>query len=188
MPRSSLEFYGHQSLRVARKQLAVCQRRRRPAWLTEQRFPTRFPVGLRRRGEYDQLAVLVRDRVGEHDAPPVRLLDRCRSGEHERPRPVESEQHDLAAVVVPRDLLRPEVGPDGALILTSPLGSFGDDGAYLVVVRPDGRSGWVRRVPLAERFLVWVDAERVLRTDHSLNLWQIPVIRLHYRLEHRSAA
>lgn len=81
--------------------------------------------------------------------------------------------------------LRPEVGPDGSLVLVSPLGGFGDDGAYLVVARPDGRSGWVRRVPLAERFRVWVDDEGVLRTDHALDLWRIPVIRLHYRLEPR---
>lgn len=84
--------------------------------------------------------------------------------------------------------LRPEVGPDGTLILSSPLGSFGDDGAYLVVARPDGCSGWVRRVPLAERFVVWVDPEGLLRTDHALNLWQVPVIKLHYRLDRDTSA
>jgi hypothetical protein len=82
--------------------------------------------------------------------------------------------------------LRPEVRDDGALVLTSPLGAFGDDGAYLIVARPDRSSGWARRVPLAERFVVGVDDEGVLRTDHALNLWQVPVIRLHYRLERRS--
>jgi hypothetical protein len=80
-------------------------------------------------------------------------------------------------------LLRPEVRSDGALILTSPLGPFGSDGAYLVVSRPDRKSGWVRRVPLVERFVVFVDVEGVLRTDHELNLNQVPVLRLHYRLE-----
>jgi hypothetical protein len=80
-------------------------------------------------------------------------------------------------------LLRPEVRSDGALILSSPLGPFGSDGAYLVVARPDRKSGWVRRVPLAERFVVFVDDEGVLRTDHDLNLGQVPVLRLHYRLE-----
>jgi hypothetical protein len=79
--------------------------------------------------------------------------------------------------------LRPEVGPHGTLILTSPVGSFGDDGAYLVVARPDGRAGWVRRVPIAERFVVWVDDDGVLRTDHALDLWHVPVIRLHYRMD-----
>ena len=81
--------------------------------------------------------------------------------------------------------LRPDVRPDGALTLTSPISGFGEDGAYLIVARPDGRSGWARRVPLAERFLVWLDGEGVLRTDHALDLWQVPAIRLHYRLERR---
>jgi hypothetical protein len=80
-------------------------------------------------------------------------------------------------------LLRPEVRSDGALILTSPLGPFGSDGAYLVVARPDRMSGLVRQVPLAERFVVFVDDEGVLRTDHELNLSQVPALRLHYRLE-----
>ena len=83
--------------------------------------------------------------------------------------------------------LRPEVRDDGSLLLTSPLGVFGDDGAYLIVVHPDRRSASVRRVPLAERFLVWVDEEGTLRTDHALNLWQLPVLRFHYRLERRPA-
>jgi hypothetical protein len=79
--------------------------------------------------------------------------------------------------------LRPEVGSNGSLILMSPLGRFGDDGAYLLVASKDGQSAWVRRIPLAERFTVGVDDEGVLRTDHELNLWQVPVIRLHYRLD-----
>jgi hypothetical protein len=80
-------------------------------------------------------------------------------------------------------LLRPEVRSDGALILSSPLGRFGAEGAYLVVARPDRKSGWALRVPLAERFVVFVDNEGVLRTDHELNLSHVPVLRLHYRLE-----
>jgi hypothetical protein len=78
--------------------------------------------------------------------------------------------------------LRPAVDASGALLLTSPLGSFGDDGAYLIV-RGDGTSAAVRRVPLAERFRVYVDDEGTLRTDHALDLWSMPVLRLHYRLE-----
>jgi len=82
--------------------------------------------------------------------------------------------------------LRPEVRDDGALILTSPLGTFGDNGAYLIVARTGGHSAWVRRVPLAERFVLWVDDERILRADHALDLGPIPVLRFHYRLDRRS--
>ncbi|MEV5827918.1 hypothetical protein AB0L25_20340 [Spirillospora sp. NPDC052242] len=78
-------------------------------------------------------------------------------------------------------LLRPEVTAGGGLLLTSPAGGWGEDGAYLVVER--GSRAWARRVPVHERFHVHVDGEGVLRTDHALDLWTIPVLRLHYRLD-----
>jgi hypothetical protein len=81
--------------------------------------------------------------------------------------------------------LRPEVSIDGALRLVSPLGEFGEEGAYLIVREADGRSAAVRRVPIVERFEVYVDADGILRTDHDLRLWNIGVIRLHYRIDRR---
>jgi len=80
--------------------------------------------------------------------------------------------------------LRPSIERDGSLALTSPISAFGDDGAYLIV-RDDERA-WVRRVPLAERFHVYVDCDGTLRTDHALSLWTVPVLRFHYRLTHES--
>jgi hypothetical protein len=80
-------------------------------------------------------------------------------------------------------LLRPDVAADGALLLTSTRGHWGDDGAYLVV-QPSGRDrGWARRIPVHEQFRVYVDGEGVLRTDHRIDLWRLPVLRLHYRLD-----
>jgi hypothetical protein len=80
-------------------------------------------------------------------------------------------------------LLRPDVAADGALLLTSVHGRWGDDGAYLVV-QPGGRGrAWARRIPVHERFRVFVDDEGVLRTDHRIDLWRLPVLRLHYRLD-----
>jgi hypothetical protein len=83
--------------------------------------------------------------------------------------------------------LRPENGPHGSLRLLSSRGAFGDEGTYLIVARKDRRGGWVRRVPLSEEFVVFLDGEGVLRTDHALALWRIPVIRLHYRMERRNS-
>ena len=80
--------------------------------------------------------------------------------------------------------LRPSVDPTGALILTSSISRFGDDGAYLIVHTGGGMAA-VRRVPLAEQFRVYVDDEGTLRTDHALNLWSVPVLRFHYRLERK---
>lgn len=81
--------------------------------------------------------------------------------------------------------LRPDVMADGALRLTSPQGRFGEDGAYLVVWPAGQDHGWARRVPLPERFDVFVDAAGDLRCDHQLRFHRAEVLRLHYRLQTR---
>lgn len=79
--------------------------------------------------------------------------------------------------------LRPSVTADGGLVLESPPGRFGQDGAYVVV---RDRRDHAARVPLHETFRVYVDGDGVLRTDHELRLWAAPAVRLHYRLERTS--
>ncbi len=79
--------------------------------------------------------------------------------------------------------LRPSVTDDGGLVLESPPGGFGQDGAYVVV--RDGRD-FAARVPLHETFHVYVDDRGVLRTDHELRLRTMPAVRLHYKLERTS--
>jgi hypothetical protein len=81
----------------------------------------------------------------------------------------------------PQVYLRPSVDEHGGLHLRSPLGRFGEDGAYLVLERPGSRL-LARRIPIAEHFHLFVDADGDVRTDHSLKLWNIPAVRLHYRL------
>lgn len=76
--------------------------------------------------------------------------------------------------------LRPYV-EDGALVLKSPQGPFGSDGAY-VVVEDRGRA-FAARVPVHETFRVYVDPVGVVRTDHVLDLWNTTAVRLHYKLE-----
>ncbi|MGX7681661.1 hypothetical protein ACSMXN_22480 [Jatrophihabitans sp. DSM 45814] len=78
--------------------------------------------------------------------------------------------------------LTPSNGADGGLYLRSPIGAFGGDGAYLVLNRSDGTLN-ARRIPIAEEFHLYVDDNRDVRTDHSLRLWGIPAVRLHYRLQ-----
>jgi len=79
--------------------------------------------------------------------------------------------------------LRPSVTSDGGLVLESPPGGFGEDGAYVVV--RDG-SDVAARVPLHETFHVYVDDRGVLRTDHELRFRTMSAVRLHYRLERAS--
>lgn len=81
--------------------------------------------------------------------------------------------------------LRPSVLPDGSLRLSSPPGPFGSDGAYVVVSDPRGpeRGFHAARAPIHETFLVYVDREGVLRTDHELRMFGATAVRLHYKLE-----
>ena len=77
--------------------------------------------------------------------------------------------------------LRPGVRADGSLVLSSPPGPFGGDGAYVTVRH--GQKAYAARVPLHERFHVYRDHRGVLRADHELRLYQALVLRLHYRME-----
>jgi hypothetical protein len=78
--------------------------------------------------------------------------------------------------------LRPSAQADGSLVLSSPPGAFGSEGAY-VVVRGGGGEAHAVRVPIHERFHIYRDHRGVLRTDHELRLHRALVLRLHYRLE-----
>jgi len=77
--------------------------------------------------------------------------------------------------------LTPSADADGGLHLRSPIGKFGSDGAYLVLHRRGGMLN-ARRIPVAEHFHLYVDRDGNVRTDHALRLWNIPAVRLHYRL------
>ena len=79
-------------------------------------------------------------------------------------------------------LLRPRALPDGSLVLSSPPGAFGEDGAYVLVA--DRGRHHAARAPIHEEFRVYVDPDGVLRTDHVLRLWSATVVRLHYKLTH----
>jgi hypothetical protein len=80
--------------------------------------------------------------------------------------------------------LRPSVRVDGSLVLSSPAGPFGADGAYVVVQDSRG-AAHAARVPIHERFHVYRDHRGVLRTDHALWFYRALVLRLHYRLERK---
>ncbi|GAA2146793.1 hypothetical protein GCM10009844_23370 [Nocardioides koreensis] len=77
-------------------------------------------------------------------------------------------------------LLRPRARPDGSLVLSSPPGAFGEDGAYVLVADRDRHHA--ARAPIHEEFHVYVDPDGVLRTDHVLRLWSATAVRLHYKL------
>jgi len=77
--------------------------------------------------------------------------------------------------------LQPRNAPGGGFVLESPAGSWGRDGAYVVV--DDGGRHVAARVPIHETFALYVDDDGVLRTDHTLRMWRATAVRLHYRLQ-----
>jgi len=83
--------------------------------------------------------------------------------------------------------LEPSADANGGLHLRSPLGRFGANGAYLVLNRGDGTLN-ARRVPIAEHFHLFVDEDGDVRADHALRLWNIPAVRLHYRMRREGGA
>jgi len=78
-------------------------------------------------------------------------------------------------------LLRPSADPDGSFHLHSPIGPVGGDGAYLVLEQDDDTVR-VRRIPIAEHFHLYVDKDGDVRADHSLRLFNVPAVLLHYRM------
>lgn len=70
----------------------------------------------------------------------------------------------------------------GNLRLVSDRGAFGSPGAYLFVRDGDGPRGWARRIPIVERFDVYIDDEGVLRCDHELRFGPLRALQLHYKL------
>jgi hypothetical protein len=79
-------------------------------------------------------------------------------------------------------VLRPEAAADGSFRLTSRNSDFGGPGFYRIVELRSGK--WrVRYVrTLHEVFHVYVDAEGVLRTDHTIQFLGLTVLRLHYKI------
>jgi hypothetical protein len=84
--------------------------------------------------------------------------------------------------------LTPVAHPDGSFGLVSSGSAFGRTGFYrLIDGGPDHYI--VRHVrSLRELFHVYVDAEDVLRTDHTVFFLGLSIIRLHYKMTRVSAA
>lgn len=79
-------------------------------------------------------------------------------------------------------ILRPEIGDDGALTLSSHGQGFGDVGFYRIQDQRNGLRVWLISY-LREHFRVYVDKEDVLRCDHSIHFLGLQVVKLHYRIE-----
>lgn len=85
-------------------------------------------------------------------------------------------------------LLQPSLRDDGSFVLDSAGKMFGDVGFYRLHVRgPDTVRVWRVRT-LRENFHVFVDHAGVLRCDHVVRFWGLPVLKLHYKMTRRAVA
>ena len=76
----------------------------------------------------------------------------------------------------------------GGLDLVSSGREFGDPGFYFLLRDSKGRH-WAQYIrSFRERIGVYVDEDGVLRADHTLSLWGLTALRLHYKIVSRAAA
>jgi hypothetical protein len=85
-------------------------------------------------------------------------------------------------------ILKPEVAPDGALILDSSGRTFGDAGFYRMQRASGDRLRVWQIKTLKEHFRVFVDDAGVLRCDHQVRFLGMPVLTLHYKIAKRADA
>jgi hypothetical protein len=82
-------------------------------------------------------------------------------------------------------VLRPEVADDGSLILDSTGRGFGGPGFYRMQAKGvDSVQVW-RISTLRERFHVYSTERDVLRCDHTVRFFGMPVLDLHYKIWRR---
>jgi hypothetical protein len=81
--------------------------------------------------------------------------------------------------------LRPEAMADGSFKLISQGRRFGDSGFYRLVERGPACYQVRYLSTLHEVFHVYVDKEGVLRTDHGIRYFGLPVMRLHYKISQK---
>lgn len=82
-------------------------------------------------------------------------------------------------------LMKPEAHADGSLSVSSIGKAFGDPGFYFVVRGSNGMV-WARYVrSLEEEIRVYAAESGTVRADHTLWLWGIKFLRLHYRMRLR---
>jgi hypothetical protein len=82
-------------------------------------------------------------------------------------------------------ILRPVVDRDGSLRLLSEGRRFGDAGFYRLQRIDHARLRVWRIHTLHEEFRIYVDADSVLRCDHSVRFLGLPILHLHYRIERK---
>ena len=83
-------------------------------------------------------------------------------------------------------VMKPSVGERGSLLLESAGDKFGDPGFYFVVRGTEGKSSVKYIRAMQESIHVYAAENETVRADHTLNLWGVTFLRLHYHLTRRA--
>jgi hypothetical protein len=79
-------------------------------------------------------------------------------------------------------LLRPSLGPGGSFNLSSDGGRFGEAGYYRAHQGRDGARRARYVLALKEDFRLWLGPDGLVRTDHRVRFFRLPILRLRYIL------
>ena len=82
-------------------------------------------------------------------------------------------------------VMKPSVQEGGSLLLESVGDRFGDPGFYFVVRGDNGESSAKYIRTMRESIHAYAAESGTVRADHTLNIWGITFLRLHYRLTRR---
>ena len=83
-------------------------------------------------------------------------------------------------------VMKPSVGERGSLLLESVGEKFGDPGFYFVVRGANVRSSVKYIRTMQESIHVYAAENETVRADHTLTIWGVTFLRLHYHLTHRA--
>lgn len=82
-------------------------------------------------------------------------------------------------------IMKPQRNADGSLSLISSGERFGEPGFYFVVRNSSGRTSARYLRAMRETIRVYAAESSTVRADHTLKLWGLTFLKLHYRLRNR---
>lgn len=84
-------------------------------------------------------------------------------------------------------IMKPQRNADGSFSVISSGERFGDPGFYFVVRNSSGRISARYLRAMRESIRVYAAENSTVRADHTLKLWGLTFLKLHYRLRNRQA-
>lgn len=85
-------------------------------------------------------------------------------------------------------IMKPELHADGSFSVVSSGAGFGEPGFYFLARNPNGRISARYLKAMRETIHVYEAEDDTVRADHTMKLWGLTFMRLHYRLRKKRTA